>query len=81
MSEWEDFRTRCPSCLNNEIISWEHCKGFGEKIKKNGEIKCNNQNCHRYLKPGFIMDLSFDCGRHNGNGLKPNNTNVWAALG
>lgn len=81
MSEWEDFRTKCPSCPNNEIISWEHCKGFDEKINKNGEIKCNNQNCHIYLKPEFIMDISFDCGRHNGNGLKPNNPNVWVALG
>ena len=29
--EWVPFRTKCPSCNNNEVITWEHCKGFGEK--------------------------------------------------
>ena len=81
MNEWADFRTKCPSCNNNEIITWEHCKGFGEKINKYGEVKCNNQNCSRFLHPKFIMDISFDCGKHDGKGLHPNISNVWTALG
>ena len=81
MSEWETFRTKCPSCNNNEIYTWEHCKGFEEKINKKGEIKCLNPNCHLNSKTEFIMDLTFDCGKHNGRGLKPNSLHVWSALG
>ena len=81
MSEWEDFRTKCPSCDNNKIISWEHCKGYCEKINKNAEIKCYNPNCPNYLHPKFIMGITFDCGQHGGKYLAPNGTNVWAALG
>ena len=81
MSIWEDFRTKCPSCCNNKIINWEHCKDFGEKININGEIKCNNPSCSMYLNPKFIMNINFDCGNHNGNHLKPNRNNLWLALG
>ena len=69
--EWVPFRTKCPSCNNNEVISWEHCKGFGEKINRNGEIKCENPNCHMFSKPKFISELSFNCGQHHGEGRKP----------
>ncbi len=51
MTEWEDFITKCPPCDNNKIIHWEHCKGYGEKINKYGEVKCNNQNCPLFLHP------------------------------
>ena len=79
--EWVPFRTKCPSCNNNEVITWEHCKGFGEKINRNGEIKCENPNCYRFSKPEFIMELSFNCGQHNGEGREPNSFFVFTALG
>ena len=81
MTEWEDFITKCPSCNNNKIITWQHCKGFGEKINKYGEVKCNNQNCPLFLHPKFIMDKTFDCGNHGGNYWHPNVVDAWAALG
>ena len=79
--EWVPFRTRCPSCDNNEEITWEHCKGFGEKINRNGEIKCENPNCHMFSKPKFILEISFNCGQHHGEGIKPNMARVFIALG
>ena len=79
--EWVPFRTKCPSCNNNEVITWEHCKGFGEKINRNGEIKCENPNCHMSSKPKFISELSFNCGQHHGEGIKPNVTGVFTSLG
>ena len=79
MSEWEDFITKCPSCDNKKIIHWEHCKGYGEKINKYGEVKCLNPNCPLFLKPKFIMDKTFDCGNHEGR--HPNLINAFNALG
>ena len=79
--EWVPFRTKCPSCNNNEVITWEHCKGFGEKINKAAEIKCENPNCHMFSKPKFISELSFNCGQHNGEGREPNQLGVFTELG
>ena len=81
MTEWEDFKTKCPVCNDNKIIKWEHCKGFGLKINKYGDIKCNNQNCSLFLHPKFIMDNTFDCKNYEGNARHPDVVNVWSALG
>ena len=78
--EWMPFRMKCPSCDNKEEITWEHCKGFGEKINRKGEVKCENPNCCRFSKPEFIMELSFNCGQHNGEGRKPNVTGIFTSL-
>ena len=78
--EWMPFRMKCPSCDNKEEITWEHCKGFGEKINRKGEVKCENPNCCRFSKPEFIMELSFNCGQHHGEGIKPNMARVFIAL-
>ena len=78
--EWMPFRMKCPSCDNKEEITWEHCKGFGEKINKKGEVKCENPNCYRFSKPEFIMELSFNCGQHNGEGRKPEVSYIFLAL-
>ena len=78
MTEWEDLITNCPSCNNTKIVKWEHCKGYGEKINKYGEIKCNNQNCHLFSQPKFIMDMNFDCGNHEGK--VPDACLVWTSL-
>lgn len=81
MSDWEDFRTKCPSCDNNKVCTWKHTKdNCYEKINKNGDIKCNNSSCYYYSNPAFIMEWRFECGNH-GDYWKPNATNVWAALG
>jgi hypothetical protein len=77
MSEWEDFKTKCPSCDNNETIHWtiDQCHLI---INKEGYIKCNNSSCQHNQNPTFIMELKFKCGKHEAR--KPNSTNVWAAL-
>ena len=81
MSEWEEFRTKCPSCDNNKICYWVHSiDEYHETINKDGDIKCNNSNCYYYRNPSFIMEWKFECGNH-GDYWKPNSNNVWAALG
>ena len=81
MSDWEDFKTKCPSCNNNEMIYWVHTHDQShETINKDGDIKCNNLSCQHNQKPTFIMEWEFECGTH-GDYWKPNSTNVWAALG
>ncbi len=79
MSEWEDFKTKCPSCDNTEIIYWtkDQCHLI---INKEGYIKCNNSSCQHNQNPTFIMEYKFKCGKHE-DYRKPNSTNVWAALG
>ena len=81
MSEQEEFKTKCPSCDNNNICHWVHSiDGYNETINKYGDIKCKNSSCYYYKKPSFIMEWKFECGNH-GNYWKPNSNNVWAALG
>ena len=80
MSDWEDFRTYCPSCGNRSICDWVHAgDGYHEKINKDGDIRCNNSSCYYYNNPTFIMEWRFKCGKHD-NFKEPNATNVWAAL-
>lgn len=80
MSDWEDFKTKCPSCGNNKICEWVHgTDGYREKINKDGDIKCNNSNCYYYDHPTFIMEWKFKCEAHD-DYREPNSTNVWAAL-
>ena len=78
MSEWEDFKTKCPSCDNSEIIYWtiDQCHLI---INKEGYIKCNNSSCQHNKNPKFIMEFKFKCGKHE-DYRKPN-LNVWCALG
>ena len=79
MSEWEDFKTKCPSCDNTEIIYWtiDQCHLI---INKEGYIKCNNSSCQHNQNPTFIMEYKFKCGKHE-DYRKPNNENVWRAFG
>ena len=79
MSEWEDFKTKCPSCDNDETIHWtiDQCHLI---INKEGYIKCNNSSCQHNQNPTFIMEYKFKCGKHE-DYRKPNFKNVWAALG
>ena len=80
MSDWEDFKTKCPSCDNTKICDWIHSNdSYHEKINKDGDIKCNNSSCYYYDHPTFIMEWKFECGNH-GDYWKPNGNNVWAAL-
>ena len=40
MSEWEEFKTKCPSCDNNNICHWVlSIDGYNETINKYGDIK------------------------------------------
>ena len=81
MSDWEEFRTKCPSCEEGGECYWIHdTDEYHEKINKNGDIRCNNTSCFYYNNPTFIMEWKFKCGNH-GDYRKPNSTNVWAALG
>ena len=81
MSDWEDFRTKCPSCDNNATIYWVHTTDeYHEKINKDGDIKCNCTKCYYHDNPTFIMEWKFECGKH-GDYWKPNANNVWLALG
>lgn len=81
MSDWEDFKTKCPSCDNNSIYYWVHASdNYHEKINKDGDIKCNNSSCYYYNHPTFIMEWRFQCGGH-GDYREPNSTNVFAAVG
>ena len=79
MSEWEDFKTMCPSCDNTEIIYWtiDQCHLI---INKEGYIKCNNSSCQHNQNPTFFMEYKFKCGKHE-DYRKPNSMDVWAALG
>lgn len=80
MGDWEDFKTKCPSCENNTVCYWVHaCDDYHEKINKDGDIKCNNKSCYYYDNPAFIMEWRFKCGAH-GDYREPNATNVFAAL-
>jgi len=81
MSDWEEFKTKCPSCDNNETIYWVHTQDdYHETINKEGDIKCNSSSCYYNKNPTFIMEWKFECGKH-GDYWKPKATNVWAALG
>ena len=83
MSDWEEFRTKCPSCSNNERCYWIHTTDeYHEKINKEGDIRCNNTSCYYYNNPTFIMEWKFKCGdRNHGDYRKPNSTNIWVAIG
>lgn len=54
------FKTKCPVCCNNEVISWHHdgcAYNFGETIDILGYIKCDY--CSREF---HMIDGKYDCG-------------------
>jgi len=66
MSEWYDFRSRCPAldCTNPySDLYWVHslCEEH-EKINAYGMIQClKDIRCNKCLAPTFILELSFKC--------------------
>jgi len=62
------FITKCPACENNDNITWCHARDKGhEKIDDEGNIHCENCSLD-----AFLMDLRYDCGKHNNQYLDPN---------
>lgn len=61
------FCAGCPVCGSRELVHWQHtnCSSY-EEIDEDGRIYCNG--CNKYL--GFIMDLKFNCGRHDCESVK-----------
>ena len=70
------FRSKCPSCDNNDgIIEWKHsgCQGIGY-LDTNGDITC--ENCYKIIN---LLDTQFNCSKHeylysNYNGFNQLNT-------
>ena len=64
MSQWFNFRSRCPGkgCVNPNEVYWRHatCENT-QYIREDGFIKCKTSDC---IKPTFIMEFSFRCQNH-----------------
>ena len=61
MSRKVTFRSKCPSCDNNDrFIVWMHrgCGGAYD-LYTNGDIVC--QRCN---KKYYLLHMRFSCGRH-----------------
>ena len=62
------FISKCPACENNENITWCHACDQGlETIDEEGNI-----HCEKYILDKFLMELRYDCGKHNNQYLDPN---------
>ena len=57
------FKTRCPACIDKEIISWCHdtkkCGG-ARYIDEDLYLHCNKCN-----DKTFLFNLTFNCGKHD----------------
>ena len=62
------FRSKCPSCDDNRILTWVHegCPLFSQQyLFENGNIYCNG--CNSFFN---FVDCVFNCGNHS-NGYRP----------
>ena len=70
------FKTKCPACVDREIISWCHnpqkCGG-ARYIDEDLYLHCNKCN-----DKTFLFNITFDCGKHDPR--KPIYTHFLAAL-
>ena len=62
------FITKCPACTNDEECTWHHASDYGlQTIDDEGNIHCQNCSLNR-----FLMELKYDCGKHNDEYKEPN---------
>ena len=62
------FKSKCPACDNNSIITWHHvgCPlNSKQYLYENGSVYCNG--CGRF---NSFIDCCFNCGNHS-NGFRP----------
>lgn len=62
------FISKCPACENSDYITWSHSYDNGlETIDDEGNIHCEKCGLDE-----FLMELNYDCGKHNNQYLDPN---------
>ena len=80
MNEKHIFKSNCPvlNCSNESLISWKHtnCGNGEETIDINGNVEC--MNCGKKF---FVMDGTFDCGKHDSCSLEADKIKILKALG
>ena len=80
MNEKHIFKSNCPvlNCSNESLISWKHtnCGNGEETIDINGNVEC--MNCG---KKYFVMDGTFDCGKHDSGSLEADKAKLIKAFG
>ena len=62
------FKSKCPSCTNNDIITWHHvgCPySYEEYIDQSGYVECE---CG---KGSNIIFRKFNCGKHHNDEYLP----------
>jgi hypothetical protein len=70
------FITKCPCCDNNEDCKWHHASDSGlQTIDREGYIHCEKCSLNE-----FLMDLRYDCGRHNNEFKDPNFKRICYAI-
>ena len=71
------FRSKCPACDDNSIVTWQHvgCPLWSQQyLFENGNIYCTG--CGRFNN---IIDCYFNCGKHS-NGFRPVDTTRLEAI-
>ena len=70
------FITECPACDNREKCKWVHASDDGlQTIDRDGDI-----HCYKCSMCTFLMDLRYDCGKHNDSFKDPNFIRICDAI-